>query len=184
MCLFRVDWGKAAGLRCLAVCYSMEISMTIMNTKNIWPSTPSLTRSTFLITARVRSTREGTVFTGVCLFTFRGGGGVPTFQVGGVPTFPGLDGGVPTFRGGGYLLSGWEWVPTFRGGGTYLHFQCVLAMRRVVCLLHSRRRTVLFSSILMCVFFVVKCFPFPLTVTARKGHGLPRGEQAYPNTVQ
>ena len=29
-----------------------------------------------IITARVRSTREGTVFTGVCLFAF-GGGGTP-----------------------------------------------------------------------------------------------------------
>ena len=70
------------------------------------------------------STREGTVFTGVCLFT-SGGVRVPTFQVAvrGVPTFPGLNGGrgVPTFPG----LDG-RGVPTFPGldgGGGYLPSQ-------------------------------------------------------------
>ena len=71
------------------------------------------TMGMWLVTARVRSTREGTVFTGVCLSTFRGGtylpdgGGVPTQVLGG--------GYLPKAGvGGGYLLSsGW-------GGGTYL----------------------------------------------------------------
>ena len=80
--------------------------------------------------ARVRSTREGTVFTGVCSHLGRGGtylvggGGGGTYSQGGggtysqvwtgVPTFPGLDGG-----GGGYLLSGLDGgggVPTLRSG--------------------------------------------------------------------
>ena len=88
---------------------------------------------TAIFTARVRSTREGTVFTGVCLLTFGGGtylsasgwggtylprsgwgGGVPTLAgwVGG--TYLGWVGGVPT-------LAGWG-VPTFPGldGGGYL----------------------------------------------------------------
>ena len=77
-----------------------------------------------VFTARVRSTREGTVFTGVCLFT-SGGGGVPTFLVvggtfsqvwtGGGGTYSGLGGG------GTYSHAGWGgtnsqvWM-----GGTYL----------------------------------------------------------------
>ena len=98
-------------------------------------------------TARVRSTREGTVFTGVCLSTSRGGTYLPR-RGGGLPTFPVPDvggthlrrsrwGGVPTlarwgvylpsqFPGGGYLpwmgeggtYLGWgEGVPTLDGGG-------------------------------------------------------------------
>ena len=84
------------------------------------------------ITARVRSTREGTVFTGVCLSTFRGGG---TYlpDGGGGGTYSGLDGGrVPTYgRGGGgtYSALAGGGVPTqlwlggylpWLGGGTYL----------------------------------------------------------------
>ena len=89
-----------------------------------------------VITARVRSTREGTVFSGVCLSTFRGGGylpcrkGVPTFQGGGVPTFQGKGGtylpsggtylgGRGTYLGRGYLP--WRGVPTLVGG--YLPWQ-------------------------------------------------------------
>ena len=63
-----------------------------------------------VITARVRSTREGTVFTGVCLFTSVGGGGTPSSWRGGrgVPSsqvwmgdtpFPGLDWGDTPFPG-------------------------------------------------------------------------------------
>ena len=81
---------------------------------------------TLFVTTRVRSTREGTVFTGVCLSTSRGG--VPTFQVegyhlprsglgGGVPTFPGLDrGGTHLPRQGGVPTLG----STYLGGGGYL----------------------------------------------------------------
>ena len=82
------------------------------------------------ITARVHSTREGIVFTGVCLSTSRGGGylpsqvwmggGVPTFSGGGeVPNFPGLDGEVPTFPGldGG---GGGTYFPRSGQRGTYL----------------------------------------------------------------
>ena len=80
----------------------------------------------YFFTARVRSTREGTVFTGVFLST-SGGGGLPTFWAGGggggVPTFPGPGGGVPTFWvGGGTYFSGLGggW-PTLVGG--YLPWQ-------------------------------------------------------------
>ena len=58
------------------------------------------------ITARVRSTREGTVFTGVCLYIW--GGGVPR---------PGLDGGgrgVPHLRSG---VGGGVPHPGLDGGG-------------------------------------------------------------------
>ena len=94
-----------------------------------------------VFTARVRSTREGTVFTGVCLSTFRGGTYLPASRQGGahllrsgpggggeylpwwggVPTFPGLDGGdLPSGQGSIYLpRSGWG-VPTFWVGGTCL----------------------------------------------------------------
>ena len=87
-----------------------------------------------LVTARVRSTREGTVFTGVCLFTFRGGGtylpdgggGVPT-QVwmvgGGVPSLARVGGYLPMagVGGGTYLWPGWGGTYLWPGlGGTYL----------------------------------------------------------------
>ena len=59
-----------------------------------------------IFTARVRSTREGTVFTGVCLLTFWGGGvprpgldcwgRVPHLRSGGRVPQPGLDGGTPS----------------------------------------------------------------------------------------
>ena len=42
------------------------------------------TNTVGIITGRVRSTREGTVFTGVCLLTFRGG--YPIQLVGGTPS--------------------------------------------------------------------------------------------------
>ena len=66
---------------------------------------------------RVSSTSEGTVFTGVCLLTFRGGGtpsgwwGVPPSQVwmGRGTPFPGLDGDTP------FPVSGQEVPPA---GGT------------------------------------------------------------------
>ena len=90
-----------------------------------------ISRIITFITARVRSTREGTVFTGVCLLTFRGGGaprpGLDGW--GGIP-HPGLDGGGgPHLRSGGGTLSrsGWwggypsqVWgggVPYPKGGG-------------------------------------------------------------------
>ena len=52
-----------------------------------------------------------------------GGGGVPTFLSGGVPTFPGLDRGVPTFPGRGVpTFPGPDGgVPTFPGLEGYLH---------------------------------------------------------------
>ena len=92
--------------------------------------------SSLFITARVRSTREGTVFIGVCPFTSVGGG-VPTFPVprwggGCLPSqFPGggegylpsqfPGGGVPTLDGGGGTYLGWgDGVSTLDGGGTYL----------------------------------------------------------------
>ena len=72
---------------------------------------------TAIITARVRSTREGNIFS-LFVCSHRGGG-VPTFWVGGVPTFPGLDGG------GGYLLLGGGYLPSqvWMGGGGYLPSQ-------------------------------------------------------------
>ena len=73
------------------------------------------------VTARVSSTREGTVFTGVCLLTFTGGY-LPSGWWGG--TYSGLDGGgggVPTLAGvGGYIpWLGWG-VPTLARVGGYL----------------------------------------------------------------
>ena len=80
----------------------------------------------FVFTARVRSTREGNVFSlsvsphlgggGVSTFPGPGGGGGTYSQVwmGGVPTFPG-PGGVPTqvWIGGGGTYSGLDGgVPT------------------------------------------------------------------------
>ena len=67
-------------------------------------------RRTFLsniVTARVRSTREGTVFTGVCLLTFLGGGYLPSGLGGYLPSQVWMDGGryPPTFSGRGYLPS-------------------------------------------------------------------------------
>ena len=63
-----------------------------------------------IVTARVRSTREGTVFTGVCLITFQGGGGYPIqiWMVGGGVPHPDLD-------GGGTPSQVWEWGGTYPG---------------------------------------------------------------------
>ena len=73
-------------------------------------SCPHLPQISFF-TARVRNTRKGTVFTGVCLSTFWGGhpiqvmGGTPS-QVQGVP-YPVDQGGYPIpGPGGGYLVPG------------------------------------------------------------------------------
>ena len=96
-----------------------------------------------IIAARIRRMTGSYVFTGVCLFNFRGGDGVPTFQLTrggegrgraggylpssqwGVPTFQPTE-GLPSFQpmggGGAHLPADWE-VPTFQpmgGGGTYL----------------------------------------------------------------
>ena len=67
-----------------------------------------------IFTARVRSTREGTVFTGVCLLTFQGGYPVP--GLGGTPARSG-------WWGEGYPISGLGWGGTparswLWGGGT------------------------------------------------------------------
>ena len=50
-----------------------------------------------IVTARIRRMTGGYIFT-LCVSPHLSG--LPTFQVGWVPTFPGLDGGVPTFPGG------------------------------------------------------------------------------------
>ena len=76
-----------------------------------------------IVTARVRSTREGTVLTGVCLLTFGGGGGTYLLASGweGVPTFPGLDGGGTYLgQGGGstYHGQGGGYLPWLGWGGT------------------------------------------------------------------
>ena len=68
-----------------------------------------------IITARVRSTREGTVFTGVCLLTFRGGYPIQVWMVGGYP-IPGL-GGTPS-QGGTPARSWWMGGTPSRGRGT------------------------------------------------------------------
>ena len=82
------------------------------------------------------------------------GRGVPTLAGGylpwqGVPPLAGwyLPWCRGTYLGRGYLP--WQGVPTLVGGtylgrGGYLPSQCVLAMRRAVCLLRLRRRTFLF----------------------------------------
>ena len=61
-----------------------------------------------VITARVRSTREGTVFTGVCLSTFRGGV-PPCSQLGGYPFQ--LMGGIPIYLRGNTKSSWWGAPP-------------------------------------------------------------------------
>ena len=92
--------------------------------------TSAIKFSMFLVIATVRSTREGTVFTGVCLSTSGGGGTyLPGGGGGGVPTLrSGRGVGVPTqvWVGGGgtYLSQVWMGggVPTqvWTGRGTYL----------------------------------------------------------------
>ena len=83
--------------------------------------------------------REGTVFTGVCLLTFRAGGG------GG--------GGVPGLSKGKNF---WQqiWLDTCSDWGKKILLRdppprnskkIAMATRRAVCLLRSRRRTFLFS---------------------------------------
>ena len=78
--------------------------------------------------------RGKVLFSQVSVCPHLGGGGVPTFWAGGVPTFPGLEGGtylprsgwggtyLPRWGGGGTYLSrsGWGGVPTFPGRSTYL----------------------------------------------------------------
>ena len=108
--------------------------------------------------------REGTVFTGVCLLTFRGGGTWSQIFGGGVPGLrflgegvPGLrfSGGVPglRFSGGvpGLRFSGGVPSLRFSGGGTWSQ-KIAMATRRAVCLLRSRRRTFLFYSVFLCTW--------------------------------
>ena len=96
--------------------------------------------------------REGTVFTGVCLSTPGGGGGVPHFHPmsfpGGTPSPYHNTSTGPMSLPGGYPLarSGWgEGGTPVLGWGTPLArtTEGVLATQRAVCLLHSRRRTFL-----------------------------------------
>ena len=68
------------------------------------------------VTACVHSTREGTVFIGVCLFTSGEGGGTYLPRQRGGTCLPrsGQGWGVPTFPGRGYLP--WWGVPTLVAG--------------------------------------------------------------------
>ena len=76
---------------------------------------PQFISATNILTARVRSTTGGYVFTGVCLFNFRGG--VPHVRSGGEP--PSQVWGVPHLRfGWGYPISG-------SGGGYPVQFLMV-----------------------------------------------------------
>ena len=104
-------------------------------------------RSPFIFTARVRSTREGTVFTGVCLFTSwgggggthfpgpgrgdyylaRGGGGGTTLRCGGGGVLPttSMWGSTTSMWGGYYLQAGGTTssqgvLPPGRGGTTWV----------------------------------------------------------------
>ena len=116
-----------------------------------------------IFTARVRSTREGNVYTWECLSTggggylpWPGGGGAPTLQLMGGTYLglggtclgqegvPPLEGGVPTsireyLPGWGYPLARTEWGAPLPGRDN----RGVLDTRRAVCLLRSRRRTFL-----------------------------------------
>ena len=87
-------------------------------------------RPNCIITDRVRSTRGGNIFS-LFVCPHLGGGGVPTFRMGGGYLLTGLDGGggyLPSRSGGGgvptFWLVGGGGVPTFQvqvgGGGTYL----------------------------------------------------------------
>ena len=92
----------------------------------IYTSSRHSGQSIQLFTDCIRSTTEGYVFRGVCLLT--GGGGTPSrSRQGGTPPPPSRDGVPP--------------LPPVRPT------EGVLAMRRSVCLLRSRRRTFLFISI-------------------------------------
>ena len=65
-----------------------------------------------LVTARVRSIREGTVFTGVCLSTFRSRGVYPIRRPGGGTHYRFRQGGTPSSWWGGYpILSPGGGVP-------------------------------------------------------------------------
>ena len=83
------------------------------------PLTKEVVGSNIIFTARVRSTREGTVFTGVCLSTFRGGTYLP--GGGGVPTQLWMGGYLPWLGWGVPTLARVGRVPTLAGvgGGTY-----------------------------------------------------------------
>ena len=137
--------------------------------KNTFPRTRELDRVCYF-TARVRRTRECTVFTGVCLFTPAGGGGYPFPDPGGGggPPPPGPEKGYPlpprTGKGVPHPPT-WTWeggtptsptpgpgkgtpsktrwgTPLVRDRATYR----ALATWRAVCLLCSRRRTFLFKN--------------------------------------
>ena len=68
-----------------------------------------------IITARVRSTREGNVLTRVCLSGHMGEGYLPWMGEG-VPTLDEREGYLP-WMGGGIYLELEEGVPTLDGGG-------------------------------------------------------------------
>ena len=114
-CMLNIVY-KQRVIRCMVsiVCKQRVVAVRISGKSTFGP----LPLHGQLYTARVRSTREGTVFTGVCLLTFRG---VTLSQVWGVPN-PGMDGeGVPCPRsgvaGGTLSRSGWWGVPHPRGEG-------------------------------------------------------------------
>ena len=103
-----------------------------------------------LVTARVRSTTGGYIFT---LFTICLGGRYLPYLLGwGGTHLPKWGGGYLPSKVGGYLPSGvggtypgGAEVPTLVGGG-YLPSERVLETWRAVCLLRSRRRTFLYEA--------------------------------------
>ena len=127
-----------------------------------------------IFTTRVRSTREGTVFTGVSVYISEGypiqltGEGSPIQPTGGLPhladgDYPHLAdrGGVPHHYWMGYSHH-WDWMEVppllgldgvplcqdWMGYPPLLSAERVLVPRRVVCLLRSHRNTLLLWMIL------------------------------------
>ena len=105
---------KYVGLSTAKLTLEFWFTMIAKDVVKMWRIETWRNHCYLFITARVRSTREGTVFTCVCLSTSRG---VPTSRVvGGYLLTSG--------QGGGYLLrSGWGWYLLRSGQGGYLPSQ-------------------------------------------------------------
>ena len=123
-----------------------------------------------LFTARIRRMGEGIVFTGVCVCSHFGRGGYPDWLTGGYPLTSWCWGWVPHPSWWGYPSSqetgcgapcqDWVGYPLPLSGldeGTPCPSgdraaESVLATRRALCLLRSRRRTFLFQFLSFRVF--------------------------------
>ena len=129
-----------------------------------------MTNFHWIFTDRIRRMGRANVFS-LCVSSHLG-----SHQLGGVPPFPGLDGGLPLPRSGQGVSHPADRGTPFPGldkGGTPFPgsgyppagvpptrpAQCVLAMRRSVCLLRSHRRTFLFMK-----YFAFQVFEYSISV--------------------